>query len=379
MAKTLQFDNSSVLYDATEAAELRIPNSIGSNITLTVDDNSDLAQNDYILFGKVGQPKSEIALINAAVAAGTSIQVDSLTFVHEAGTPITKINYNQVEISRATTTTGGKSVLTTVALDADNIYTSYRDTVNSTGYAFYRLKNSTTSVFSGYSAPYDYATAGAETVEKIKFIVRKLYEKSIDETLLDMMIDAVAQEIYSIRFWKFRETSVSFNSVASTASYSLATAGATDMSVLVYATYNGDPVWPTNVKKYQAQNWNVSATGNPSSVLFWNGTLYFTPAPSAVQAIVLWYYKNHTSFASNVSTTEMELPSAIAYGVLRDLWGPKSKSKADFYNGRYIAQVTSMKNNDKKDTGIFQELTETMSSASINDQVRFPNPITAAV
>ena len=379
MAKVIKFNNSSLLYDATEVAKVNSSVSSGDDVTITLDDNSDLANNDYLLIGQLGYGKAEIAQINAAVSGATDVQVDTLGFGHSAGEPITKVNYNQVEFSRATTATGEKSVLTTTDIDADNPFTTYRDTANSAGYAFFRLKNEETSVFSGYSAAYSYATADSTTKEKIKDLVKAFYEKDIDPDILDLLIDETAQEIYSMRNWKFRDDSWTFSSEADTASYTLSTAEATDLSSIVYATYDGDPVWPTFMKEYQAQNWNQSASGTPITVFLWNDTLYFTPAPADDDNdIVIWGYKNSSGLDNETSTTAMEIPSLISYKVLQDLWAPVDPNKSIQFGMRFNEKLNLMKLNDKKQVSKFRTLTETIQNNAVNDQVEFPNTITAA-
>lgn len=377
MAKILQFENSSLLYDATETAQIKSTSSIGTDITVTLDDNSNLANNDYLLFGALGYPKTEIAQINTAVSGNTDVQVDTLGFAHPIGTQVTKVNFNQVEISRAVTLAGSKSTLTTVDIDADNQFTTYRDTTNTAGYAFFRLKNEETTTYSGYSAGFSYSTAESTTKEKIKQIIRNFYGQDVTDEILDLLIDEVMQEIYSVRNWKFREDSWSFSSIAETASYTLSSISATDLASLVYATYDGDPVYPTFMKNYQAQNWNQSASGTPVTVLQWDDTLLFTPAPSEVKTIELFGYKNSSGLSDNTSETSMELPMTIAYKVLQDLWAPVDMTKSNHFGSRYIEKLNLMKNNDKKQLSRFPVMTRTIQNNAINDQTEFPNTITA--
>jgi len=378
MAKILQFDNSSLLYDATETAQVKLTVAKGASATVVLDNNDNLADNDYLLFGALGYPKSEIAQINDTVAGATDVRVDTLKFAHSTGTAVTKVNFNQVEITRSATLAGSKTALTTVDIDVDNKFTTYRDTANSAGYAFFRLKNEEETLYSGYSAGYSYSTAESTTKEKIKLIIRNFYTQDVSDDILDMLIDEAIQEVYSLRNWKFREESWSFSSIAETASYTLSSISATDLAMLVYATYDGDPVYPTFMKNYQSQNWNESTSGSPLTVFQWDNALLFTPKPSEVKTIELFGYKNSSGLSDNTSETSMELPFIISYKVLQDLWSPVDPNKSNHFGSRYFEKLKLMKTNDKKQLSRFPALTRATQNNSWNDQVEFPNTITSA-
>jgi hypothetical protein len=120
---------------------------------------------------------------------------------------VTVIDYNQVEFSRTTTLTGSKSVLTTKAISADRLDTPYTDSTNSTGFAFFRFKNSTSSVFSSYSTGISYAGQGNTSVQDIinkacrDTLVEIGGEFSTEKMLLDDVNDA--QDAITDFDWKF--------------------------------------------------------------------------------------------------------------------------------------------------------------------------------
>lgn len=150
------------LLDGQQVAHLTADTASASG-NLTVDNIAGFAVDQYVLIGNFGEKTAEIIKLHAATApTGTTITLaTNTTFDHYVDTPVTIIQFNQVEFSRATTLTGSKSVLATSAIAADRLWTSYTDTTNSTGYAFTRFKNSTSSVFSGYSTGINYATGNA--------------------------------------------------------------------------------------------------------------------------------------------------------------------------------------------------------------------------
>lgn len=80
--------------------------SAGSSVALTLLSNDGLADNDYIVVGREGSEKAELQQLDAAVVAGTAIQVATLKFAHKKGEPVTLYRYNQRKFYGATSATG---------------------------------------------------------------------------------------------------------------------------------------------------------------------------------------------------------------------------------------------------------------------------------
>lgn len=121
--------------------------------TLTVQNITGFGVNDYILLGKFGSDEAEIIKLHASTApSGTTITLASTTArAYSRDTVIQRIGFNQVEFSRASTTGGAKTVLTTKNITSDEIHTIYNDTTNSTGFGYVRFYNSTAATNSSYS------------------------------------------------------------------------------------------------------------------------------------------------------------------------------------------------------------------------------------
>lgn len=126
---------------------------------ITVKDIDGFAVNQILLFGELGSEASEIVKTHASTApSGTTITLAAATeFAHGAGTKIYRIEFDQIEISHATTLTGSKSVLSTENIQADQVIQRYLDTTQTTGFYFARFKDSIGSTFGSYSTgiPYD--------------------------------------------------------------------------------------------------------------------------------------------------------------------------------------------------------------------------------
>jgi hypothetical protein len=163
--------------------------------TLTVKSIINFAINQVILIGNLGGEGSEIIKTHASTApTGTTVTLASnLVFTHPIYTKIQVMAYDQVEFSKAATTTGAKTVLSTMGITAGSLETVYQDTSATSGYYFYRFKNSITTTYSDYSDPIPYDGFDDNTVEKaIKFALKKNkldgYTSSVD---FDYCIDEI--------------------------------------------------------------------------------------------------------------------------------------------------------------------------------------------
>jgi hypothetical protein len=156
------------LLEGKPVAYLTADKAAGSG-TLTVNIISGFSVGKYAVLGNIGEPTAEIVQLHAATApTGTTITLAANTVKdHYTDTPLTLLDYNQVEFSRATTLAGSKSVLATQAITPDSLGTIYVDLTNTTGYGFARFKNSTTSVFSEYSTGVNYTGNPYNSLEEI--------------------------------------------------------------------------------------------------------------------------------------------------------------------------------------------------------------------
>jgi len=118
----------------------------------TVENNTGFASNDYVVFGVLGEEKSEIIILTSTTGSITIGHSGGLTFDHDARTPIAEIPYNQAEVYRATSQNGSYSLIDTVFLTVDEPYTIYSDADGATtDWYKVRYKNSTASSYSDYS------------------------------------------------------------------------------------------------------------------------------------------------------------------------------------------------------------------------------------
>lgn len=147
-----------------------------ASATLTVQNITGAALSGYVIMGEIGSEKCELKQIHAATSpTGFTITLSSATTNnHPTDTVIYFIDYNQVEFSRATSSGGAKSVLSTATITPDQEFTQYQDT-NTTGYGYARFKNSATTSYSSYSDEQAYANLAYNSIATI---INRVFRKA---------------------------------------------------------------------------------------------------------------------------------------------------------------------------------------------------------
>lgn len=256
------------------------------------------ANNDYVLVGNFGEETCEIMQMSAAVTSATALAVDrsgeagGLRYAHPVGTPIYRLDYNRAEFNRNTTdSTSGVTVLATIRLQTDDLYTRYEDTANTTGYGFVRFNNQTSGAFSSYSDGVNYEATGnsssrdPRTLWSMRKKVRLLLDEKDDTKLTDAMIDEAIndkqKDISHQRLWSFYENERSFSIVANQFAY--------DIPATVHKPYSirfdTQPLNPINKNRWDLLHFDTdTSTTDPSYVSIWNGQFLIGPRPSTASS-----------------------------------------------------------------------------------------------
>lgn len=155
--------------------------------TLTVKNITGFAINQVLIIGELGNEGTELIKTHAATApTGSTITLASNTvFPHSSGTPVYVIDYDNVEVSTATTLTGSKTILATIPVQVGSDYTTYDDTAGSVGYYFARFKNTITTTYSSYS---DGIPVGGYGILTARYIINNalgMINKDTSELLTD--------------------------------------------------------------------------------------------------------------------------------------------------------------------------------------------------
>lgn len=258
----------------------------GTSLTVRAVDTNAWADNDYIIVGEIGSKTAELLQVNGAVSDGATLTVDQLgsggaRYAHSADEPVYRIDYNQVEFSRATTETGSKTVLATNEIQPDNEATRYEDTANSTGYGFVRFKNATTSVFSDYSDAIPYTGYTPKSLGRMLRMVRKNlgnppYEKVDDEDIIDELNEG-QREVAHERLWPFYETLFSASRVASQKSYDI------DSDAVVGKQHgiivDSQPMVKVGSSEFDLYFWDSTTSGESTHALVWENKIHLWPIP----------------------------------------------------------------------------------------------------
>ena len=203
-------------------------NTASGSTTLTVKNITSFVDNQILVIGEFGNEGAELAYINGT-PSGSTITLDSaITFPHSSSSPVIVIDFDQVEFSHTVTTTGGKTVMSTVNMVVDSPdFTRYNDTTYTTGYYFIRFKNSITSVYSDYSDPIPVAGYGLLTARAIIDKALDGINKETSETLSDSFafneIDNCQTEcLRELKRWSFMQKFDSIIGQLSTGSWKIA-------------------------------------------------------------------------------------------------------------------------------------------------------------
>ena len=227
----------------------------GVTLTVKAVDANAWADNDYIIIGEIGSKTAELLQINGAVADGTSLTIDQsgaggARYVHAVDEPVYRIDYNQIEISRATTATGAKTILATNEIQPDDLFTRYEDSANSTGFGFVRWRNG--GDYSEYSDPIPYTGYTPRSLGRIIKMVRRHTDELDFRTLRDEdIIEEVNEKQRDIaheRLWPFYEDIFSISTVDNTRQYDI------DNDVVIGKPHTvvvqGDPLAKINRKRW---------------------------------------------------------------------------------------------------------------------------------
>lgn len=279
--------NLELIKDAPKTFLTAVVASTGT--TLTVEDNTGFIVNDdYYMLGEPGQDGTEVIQNNASTTAGTSIEVDNegsggCLFAHPIGTPLYKIDYNQVEFNYCATLGGSKTVLSaTTAITPDREHTIYEDTTTRTaGYYWTRFRNGATYSLYSNAIPYDDYTP--KSLHKIIKKVRRLLSESTEAEGSDITDEQIKEEandkqrdIAHDRFWSFYENTKSLSSVEDQFKYSLAS----DVDQVFFLTFKTQPLAKIDKIRWANLHWDSDTSSDPTHAGMWDDYLWLSPRPS---------------------------------------------------------------------------------------------------
>ena len=150
----------------------------------------------------------------------------------------------------------------------------------------------------------------AMTLDDIRNQTRSVIDidtSDISDTVLNRIINQGFDTIaYSEKRWPFYETSTTFETVAGTSDYTVATVGASITQGIrdMISIRNDDHVMTYIGRDDGDRNnpLNVATSGSAYEWSFWNDTVRFYPTPDTVQTMYVRCVRFPTEFPSNAAT-----------------------------------------------------------------------------
>jgi len=195
---------------------------------VTAENTAGIVAGDYVVFGNVGEEKTEVKLISA-VADVNSMTTAAVDFAHSIGAPITKTDFNQIRIQSATSETGTFTTIVTVNIQYDHPETIYQDTsgASTTWYKFAYF-DSDDSIVTDFSDAIQATGYKARSLGRMIIDIRRELRIQDDQSVITddeliSMINNSHTELADERSWPFLETTSSASTTDSTQTVALPT------------------------------------------------------------------------------------------------------------------------------------------------------------
>lgn len=159
-----------------------------SGTSLTVRDNDNFTANNFVVVGEPGQEQTEKDTVSSISGNTTIVVSTGLNFSHPKSSPVYESLWDQIELSRASSSGGTYSVVSTTNIEWDNrdLVTNVSDSAGaSTDYYKWRFKNSATSSFSSYSGE---LPAGGLDEDTAGYVLSNIRENPISKGVSDKTI-----------------------------------------------------------------------------------------------------------------------------------------------------------------------------------------------
>ena len=149
--RIVRVDHAKIIQNALSETHLTADIASGSS-TLTVANIEKFSTGDFVWINPFSESSEIIAVHASTSPSGTTITLAANTgTAHQSGEKVYYVEFNQVEIAHASTLTGSKSTLATVALAAGEQETRYLDTSETSGFYFARFRDSVAASTGDYS------------------------------------------------------------------------------------------------------------------------------------------------------------------------------------------------------------------------------------
>jgi hypothetical protein len=314
--------------------------------------SNGFADNDYILLGEWGSETSEIIKVNTVtVATHTLVLATNTKFSHSESTKITIIKYNQVKFYQTATATfsDSENYLGAIDIQADSLYTIYQDSVNTTGYGWFKFYNETNAKITIESNAIPYGDFAANTAKKIiDGFLRSLNQK---DSKLISLTDAFEwlSEGYSIAQTELNLVNKEYKATVSTDQIVTSSASEYDLptncSELLSVWDDTNNLEVRECSLEDVDKYNSELVSSSTRYYIRGNVIGFTPEPDSTITYKLTFISKTVAITS--FTDVIDLPDNKFY-ILKDFLRfraaePLGKQNGQMYYELFMKSIEDMK------------------------------------
>ena len=297
-----------------------------SGVSDIIVTNSDgFVADQYILLGSFGNETSEIVQIDSVTAATHTLTLKVATvFAHPESTRVTIIPYNQIKFFQTATAvfSSTENYLGVVDVQADSLYTIYQDSVNSTGYGWFKFTNSTNLKTTSESNAIPYL---GFSISRVKTVLDSFYsllnskERALitDKDAFNYMSEGLGVIVSELNLVNNEynvsgETDISV--ISGTSEYNIVSdIGVSDFEKIL-SLYNGDDQEKIEfIPLSEAPSWG-STSSNSMKYYLRGGVIGFSPEPDTSVTLKMRYKKKSSAITSYYD--DIDLPGNSHFALL---------------------------------------------------------------
>jgi len=346
-----------------------------SGVSDIIVTNSDgFVADQYILLGSFGNETSEIVQIDSVTAATHTLTLKVATvFAHPESTRVTIIPYNQIKFFQTATAvfSSTENYLGVVDVQADSLYTIYQDSVNSTGYGWFKFTNSTNLKTTSESNAIPYL---GFSISRVKTVLDSFYsllnskERALitDKDAFNYMSEGLSIIVSELNLVN-NEYNVSGETdvdvISGTSEYNIVSdIGVSDFEKIL-SLYNGDDQEKIEfIPLSEAPSWG-STSSNSMKYYLRGGVIGFSPEPDTSVTLKMRYKKKSSAITSYYD--DIDLPSNMHYMLVDFLM---FKSAIKLGSGKEASFLKLFQNNIQRMKVTSHKRSNSIDSWNISDE-----------
>jgi len=324
----------------------RLSSDVAASATSsTVENNADMATNDYVLFGKYGEEKAEIILLTSVTGNTTIGHTTGPVFAHAANTQIAEIPYNQVQIYRASSQSGSYSLIATTDITPDELNTTYNDTSGATtNWYKTRFYNETTATYSDDSDVLEGTGYEEDTLRSITDEILEDFGDENSEEVTRSMVARLARAAVRKMTVKLIQVRPDYRRQYTTQALTPTNLYSLPTRFLAFSRLDLNLTGTTTADAYKAE-YIEEREGEPNTNYYTNSPKFFfrgeqwgvRPTPTTSGMAFLWYWDYPEEMVDDIDTHGLPYGArdVIVSYCLSRLWTSKDIEKSNVYKGEF--------------------------------------------